>query len=109
MKSLFISIFLFIIASTLTVSASIVAPTPAVDLQKRQSSSGSSITDIGQFSLGGLDPTLSSLLSERLQTASSIVASQSTIAFTSVSSSACPQGGRLPNGECCTSGTVIGK
>ena len=110
MKSFIITFALLFIVSIITVSASIVAPTPA--LERRQASSGSTATGnngAGQFSIGSLDPTLSSLLSQRLQSASSIAASQSTIAFTSVSSSACPQGGQLPNGECCTSGTVVGK
>ncbi|PWN34516.1 uncharacterized protein FA14DRAFT_177922 [Meira miltonrushii] len=106
----FIITFAFlVIASIATVSASIIAPTPAAALEKRQASSGSSASGSGpgQFSIGSLDPSLSSLFSQRLQSASSIAASHSTIAFTSVSSSACPQGGQLPNGECCTSGTVI--
>lgn len=107
MKSFIITFALLVIASFATVSASVIAPTPAA-FQKRQASSGSSATGPGQFSIGGLDPSLGSLLSQRLQSASSVAASQSTIAFTSVSSSACPVGGQLPNGECCTSGTVIG-
>lgn len=111
MKSFVITFALLLIVSIATVSASINAPSPAPALERRQASSGSTATGngAGQFSIGSLDPSLSSLLSQRLQSASSIAASQSTIAFTSVSSSACPQGGQLPNGECCTSGTVIGK
>lgn len=109
MKTFIITFALIVIASIATVSASVIIPTPAVGLEKRQASSGSTATGEGQFSIGSLDPSLSSLVSQRLQSASSVAASQSTIAFTSVSSSACPQGGQLPNGQCCTSGTVIGR
>jgi hypothetical protein len=75
----------------------------ATPMAKRQAS-----TATGVFSIGSLDPSLSSALQSALQSASSYAQDHSTVAFTSYSyASQCPEGGQMANGVCCTSGIVI--